>query len=173
MPPAPPEVWLRGPVPGVPAPLQPVAHALLQAREDVAAALDGFPTERLWDRPAGVASVGFHLQHLAGVTDRMLTYARGEGLSPAQFAALAAEEHPPEPPPADPVAALVAGFSAAVDRALDALRTTDPATLAEPRAVGRAGLPSTGLGLLAHAGEHAQRHVGALIVTARVVRAAR
>jgi len=27
-----PEVWLRGPVEGVPAALQPVAHALLQAR---------------------------------------------------------------------------------------------------------------------------------------------
>ncbi len=32
-----PEVWLRGPIDGVPTLLQPVAHALLQAREDVAA----------------------------------------------------------------------------------------------------------------------------------------
>ena len=32
-----PEVWLRGPLPEVPALLQPVAHALLQAREEVEA----------------------------------------------------------------------------------------------------------------------------------------
>ena len=29
-----PEAWLRGPVPGVPTPLQPVAHALMQALEE-------------------------------------------------------------------------------------------------------------------------------------------
>ena len=31
-----PEVWLRGPLPAVPPLLQPVAHALLQAREELA-----------------------------------------------------------------------------------------------------------------------------------------
>jgi uncharacterized damage-inducible protein DinB len=36
--------------------------------------------------------------------------------------------------------------------------------------VGRAKLPSTVLGLLFHAAEHTQRHVGQLLVTAKVVR---
>ena len=30
-----PEVWLRGPLPNIPAPLQPLAHALMQGGEDV------------------------------------------------------------------------------------------------------------------------------------------
>ena len=62
-----PEVWLRGPVSGITPILQPVAHALLQAREEVEAMMANFPEEQLWSRPAGVASPGFHLQHLSGV----------------------------------------------------------------------------------------------------------
>lgn len=89
-----PEVWLRGPVAGVPALLQPVAHALLQAREEVTALMQDFPEEHLWDRPAGVASPGFHLQHLAGVLDRLFTYAAGQPLSQEQLAELAAEGRP-------------------------------------------------------------------------------
>ena len=52
-----PEVWLRGPVDGVPQMLQPVAHALLQAREEVETLIEDFPRQKLWDRPAGVATV--------------------------------------------------------------------------------------------------------------------
>jgi uncharacterized damage-inducible protein DinB len=165
-----PEVWLRGPLPDVPAALQPAAHALLQAREELEAALAGFPDALLWERPAGVASVGFHLQHLAGVIDRMLTYARGAALSEAQFAALRAEGTPPAGD-AGGAAALLAAFGACVDAALAAFRATDPATLADVRTVGRAALPSTMQGLLFHAAEHTQRHVGQLLVTARLVRA--
>ena len=89
--PAPLEVWLRGPLPHVPPLLQPVAHALLQVREELATALHGFPPALLNERPAGLASVGFHLQHMAGVLDRLLTYARGEALTAGQLATLAAE----------------------------------------------------------------------------------
>lgn len=49
------------------------------------------------------------------------------------------------------------------------LRSTPEASLTEVRGVGRAQLPSTVLGLLFHAAEHTQRHVGQLLVTARVV----
>ena len=161
-----PEVWLRGPVDGVPALLQPVAHALLQAREDVTALVADLPPNRLWDRPGGAASAGFHLQHLAGVLDRMLTYARGEPLSEAQFTALDAEGVPDA---ALTLSALRAAFSDRVDAALAQLRATDPATLAEARPVGRKALPSTVIGTLVHAAEHTQRHVGQLLVTVRVV----
>lgn len=81
-----PEVWLRGPIPDIPALLQPAAQALLQAREDVHKYTKDFPEALLWEKPDGRASVGFHLQHLSGVLDRMLTYARGESLSEKQFA---------------------------------------------------------------------------------------
>jgi uncharacterized damage-inducible protein DinB len=164
-----PEVWLRGPVPGIAAPLQPVAHALLQAREEVRALVADFPDARLWERPAGVASVGFHLRHLTGVLDRLLAYARGAALDDAQRAYLAAEG---TPSPDARAAALADAFDAQVERALAQLRATDPGTLHDPRGVGRARLPSTVLGLLVHAAEHTQRHVGQLLVTARVVLAA-
>ena len=163
-----PEVWLRGPVDGVPAPLQPVAHALLQAREEIHAIVDGLPDSLLWTRPAGVASVGFHLQHVAGVVDRLFTYARGEPLTPAQIATLKGEGSAPQP--GTTVADLVRGVDEAVERAIAQLRGTDQAALADGREVGRAKLPSTVLGLLVHAAEHTQRHLGQLLVTTRVQR---
>jgi hypothetical protein len=169
-----PEVWLRGPVPGIPALLQPVAHAILQAREEVREIMDGFPEERLWDRPAGVASPGFHLQHLAGVLDRLLTYARDEALTEGQLSALASEGKKPggrQDGGEDhlSVAGLVGRFSRQVDRALEQLKDTPERTLLIPRAVGRGRLPSNVTGLLGHAAEHTQRHVGQLLVTVRVL----
>src|SRR5262245_37425086 len=163
----PPEVWLRGPLPDIPAPLQPVAHGLLQAREEVHALMQGFPDERLWARPGGVASVGFHLQHLAGVLDRLFTYARGLPLNEDQARQLSAEGKPG----ANILASdLITAFDRQVEHALDQLRQTDPRTLTDYRGVGRAQLPSTVLGLLAHAAEHTHRHLGQLLVTVRVQR---
>lgn len=163
-----PEVWLRGPLPGVPSVLQPVGHALLQAREEVEAMMQDFPEQKLWDRPAGVASVGFHLQHFSGVVGRLFTYARGESLDAAQREALAAEQEPSRP--SVTVQDLVQAFRREVDRAIEELRAIDERTLTEPRAVGRNRLPSTKLGLIVHAAEHTQRHVGQLLVTARILR---
>jgi hypothetical protein len=53
------EYWLRGPVPGIPPLLQPVAHALLQAGSEVATLMQDFDDALLWKKPAGVASQGF------------------------------------------------------------------------------------------------------------------
>jgi uncharacterized damage-inducible protein DinB len=143
----------------------PAAHALVQAREDIAAAADGASEEELWHRPGGAASAGFHLRHLAGSLDRLYTSARGESLSPDQFAALRAESEP-----GGGAAELVAGATAAIDRALDQLRRTPTESLGEARPVGRARLPATVLGLLAHGAEHTARHTGQLITTLKVVR---
>ena len=161
-----PEHWLRGPVEGVPALLQPVAHALLQAAEEVREILKNFPESRLWDRPADVASVGFHLQHLSGVVDRLFTYARGEALSAAQREALSTEGAPRS---GESLGALLDTVDAAVDRALAQLRSTPAEVVMEPSGVGRQQLPSNVLGLLFHAAEHAQRHVGQMLVTARLI----
>ena len=161
------EVWLRGPLPDVPPLLQPVAHALMQAREEVNTLMRDFPENRLWDRPNNVASVGFHLQHLTGVLDRTFTYARGEALSSSQVAALNSEGKPDQLTTS--VQQLVNEFGEQVDRALTQLRSTEEQTLTEPRDVGRAQLPSTVIGLLVHAAEHTMRHVGQLTVTARVI----
>ncbi|TGE13988.1 DinB family protein [Hymenobacter elongatus] len=162
-----PEVWLRGPLPEVPALVQPVAHALLQAREELNAQLANFPDTQLWVRPAGVASVGFHLQHLTGVLDRLCTYARGEALTPEQLQNLAQEEYGSVA--AGTTRALLQAFDEQVEHMLAQLRRTNKAALREPRGVGRAQLPSTVLGLLVHAAEHTMRHLGQVLVTARIV----
>jgi hypothetical protein len=164
-----PEAWLRGSVPGVSPWLQPAAHALIQAGEDAERAGRGLSAAELWARPGGVAAAGFHLRHIAGVLDRLLTYARAEQLNEAQFAALRAEGEPGDPPAE--VDSLLSDLRAAIDRTLEVLRSTPESTLLEPREVGRGRLPSTVLGQLSHAAEHAQRHTGQLITTVKVVRA--
>lgn len=162
-----PEAWLRGPVPGIPALLQPVAHSLLQCREELRSHVAGLSPDQIWARPSGAASVGFHVRHAAGSLDRLFTYARDERLSSAQQAALVAEAQPDMAPNIGTT--LLAAFDEAVDRALEQLRTTSEATLADHRGVGRAQLPSTVLGLLFHAAEHAHRHVGQVATTIKVV----
>lgn len=162
-----PEVWLRGPVPDIAPLLQPVAHCLLQCREEVERTLRTLTPLQIWTRPSGAAAPGFHVRHAAGSLDRLFTYARGEPLSSVQRKALAAERVPD--PSADAGAHIAAAFAAAVDEALRQLRTTDARTLLEPRVVGRMNLPSTVLGLLFHAAEHTHRHVGQLVTTAKVI----
>lgn len=161
------EVWQRGPLPGIPPLLQPIAHALLQAREEVEWYMKDFPRELLWQRPAGLASPGFHLQHLSGVLDRVFTYARGEGLNTFQFAQLNEEGNDSEE--GYTLEALLLRFSRQVDTAMDQLRITPEDQLTEYRGIGRAGLPSTVIGLLVHGAEHTMRHVGQLMVTAKVL----
>lgn len=162
-----PEVWLRGKVAEVPDLLQPAAHALLQSREEVANYTKGFPDALLWEKPAGRASVGFHLQHITGVIDRMLTYSKAEKLSDAQFQYLKNEGKAKDK---IAVAYLVGNFQEKVDEAIDFLKNTPENTLTEFRPVGRKGLPSTLIGLLFHAAEHSQRHVGQLLVTVSALR---
>jgi hypothetical protein len=164
-----PEPWLRGPVPGIPALLQPAAHAFLMAREDVTRAVDGCTAEQLWMSPGGITPLGFHLAHLSGSTDRLLTYARSEPLSEEQKQALAAERTIAETRP--PLHQLVDRWHRAVDAALAQIGSTSEHTLSEPRLIGRAQLPSTVLGLLFHAAEHASRHTGQVVTTAKLVRA--
>jgi len=161
------EWWQRGPIDGVPDVLQPVAHILLQVRESVGELVDGL-TEEQWNaRPANVASVAFHVRHVAGVIDRLFTYARGESLSEAQFAALRAEKNPVS---VSEVSVVLEALNRRVDLAIDELRRIDVATLGDFRPVRRAKLPSTVIGCLVHGAEHAMRHVGQLSVTTRIVR---
>ena len=159
-----PEYWQSGPVPGVPVLLQPVAHAILQARDEVVAITQNFPGELLWLRPAGMASVGFHLQHLTGVLDRLFTYARNEPLSEIQLQSLKSENDnsPKEISPAF----LLAEFIEQVNRSVHQLKHTDISTLTDARGIGRKQIPTNVIGLLFHAAEHTMRHTGQLLVTA-------
>jgi len=161
------EVWQRGPVDGVPAPFQPIAHILLQVDESVRELVDGITDDQWNARPANVASAAFHVRHIAGVIDRLFTYARGEMLSEEQFAALRRESDAVH---GDDIHTVLDAVTMRVRAALEQLRTTDPSTLGDFRPVGRSRLPSTVIGCLVHGAEHAMRHVGQLSVTVRVVK---
>jgi len=159
-----PEVWLRGSIKNIPSLLQPVAHAVLQSREEINKIMQNFPEEKLWEKPAGVASVGFHLQHLTGVIDRLFTYAKGESLTEQQLNYLNNEGKQAEN---ISLQKLLANFNMQVDTALKQLSETKEETLTDYRSVGRKKLPSTVIGLLFHAAEHTMRHTGQLLVTAK------
>jgi uncharacterized damage-inducible protein DinB len=161
------EAWQRGPVPGFDPLLMPVVHALIQAREDLERLVAHVPLEHVWQRPGGAASIGFHVRHTGGALDRLLTYARGEGLSDAQRALAKSEGEAGEPPAT--MESLVAEVGRTIERAFDQLRATSSSSLLDDRKVGRAGLPSNVLGLLFHAAEHCTRHVGQAITTARIL----
>jgi DinB family protein len=164
-----PEAWLRGPIEGVDPLLTPVAHAFVQTAEDVERAARALSPSELWRAVGGAASVGFHIRHLCGSTDRLCTLARGERLSDSQRSALAAEHATPDPLPDAPT--LVAGLRSTIEAAIAQLRATPAASLAEVRAVGRA--TSTTIGLLVHAAEHAQRHAGQVVTTVKILQASR
>ena len=163
------EAWLSGPVPDVAPLLQPVAHALLNARQQLTEALDGLDAADLAKRPGNAASIAYHVTHAIGSLDRLFTYARGEALSEEQREYLKSETGVESRGVDAPV--LLGQFNAAVDAALRQLRATNESTLLEPRGVGRAQLPSTVLGLLFHGGEHTVRHTGQVVTTAKIVRA--
>ena len=159
--------WLRGPVDGIIPLLQPVAHALIDADEDVKKALAALSPEQLRRKPGNAAPLAFHVKHAMGSLDRLFTYARGDSLSDAQLASLAPEK--PMDVSGFTPKQLSLEFSAAIQRAMAQLRTTKESDLLVKREVGRAKLPSNTLGLLFHAAEHTARHVGQMVTTARLV----
>jgi len=160
------EFWLSGPIQDIPSLLQPVAHAILQARREIEEALAAFPSSALWEQPKGVASVGFHLRHISGVLDRLFTYARGEQLNEQQLKYLKSEAVNDD---SITTQALLKKFSEQVDASLKQLKETDTATITETRGVGRKQIPSNVIGLLFHAAEHTMRHTGQLLVTVKMV----
>jgi hypothetical protein len=163
----PPEVWLRGPISGVQPLLQPAAHTLQQVGEDVVPIVQHLTPTHLWARPGGAASIGFHLAHLPGSLDRLLTYSRSEALSAGQLERLAAERTVHEDRPE--LSRLLERFTAGLEAAVDYLRTVSPSSLLLPREVGRKRMPSTTLGLIFHAAEHSARHAGQIVTLTRVV----
>lgn len=161
------EVWMRGPISGLIPYLQPVAHAILQAREEVNLMMIDFPNELIWERPNGVASVAFHLQHLLGVLDRLFTYANNQILNEEQLELLALESDSTQ---FLTVKMLLTRFNNQVNKALTQLKNIEEKTLLESRGIGRKQIPTNQLGLLFHAAEHTQRHVGQLLVTVRMLK---
>jgi hypothetical protein len=159
------EPWLRGPLPGVSPLLAPVLMSFQHAREDLEHWTEGLTTEQVWARPYGFGPVGFHLRHIAGSVERLTTFLDGRTMTPQQFAAKETEMNP-----GASREELLAAIANSFARAEEIVRRIDPATLAEPRAVGRLRLPTTVIGLLTHIAEHTTRHVGEAISAAKLVR---
>ena len=157
------EPWLRGPLPGVDTFIAPLLYSFQMAREDLAQYTAGLTTEQIWATPHGFGSVGFHLRHIAGSTDRLMTYVTGGQLSDAQMSVLKAEKEP-----GATREMLLAAIDAAFAKAEAVARALDPASLTAPRTVGRKQLPTTVIGLLVHIAEHTQRHVGQAISAAKL-----
>ncbi|HAI44004.1 MAG TPA: DinB family protein, partial [Maribacter sp.] len=103
-----------------------------------------------------------------GVLDRMLTYAKGESLSDEQFTFLKQEGTFNLN---TDVIYLQEQFSAKVEEAIGYFKTVPENSLTEDRTVGRKKLPTTVIGLLFHAAEHSQRHIGQLLVTVSILQA--
>jgi uncharacterized damage-inducible protein DinB len=158
------EPWLRGTLMEYDAVRRQVLHALELAQEDVERWCSRLSDDEIEARPFGVASVGFHLRHIARSLDRLLTYAEGGQLSVDQLASLSAELSAP-PNAAAALAEAREGIALAAER----VKCFEPGSYEEPRFVGRRRLPTTVGGLLVHCAEHTQRHAGQAITTAKIV----
>ena len=170
------EPWLRGTHTDVPAAGRAVLHALELALDDLTKWTAGLTDAEIHDQPLGLPSVAFLLRHIAGSTDRILTYAEGEQLSAEQLAALKTEQRGAEQGAEgnqEPLAELLAEIEVAFTDAADRIRVLATANLETPRAVGRKQLPTTLGGALIHVADHTQRHVGQVVATAKVLRALR
>jgi len=161
-----PEPWLRGTLTEVPAVPRAVLHALELAGEDLHKWCGGLTDTQLNARPAAIASVAFHLRHIARSLDRLLTYAEGAALTESQIAAINREIEA-----GATSQELFAELDAALGRSAVRVRALDAGDLAALRTVGKRQLPTTLGGLLVHVADHTQRHVGQAITTAKLVAA--
>ncbi len=161
------EAWLNGKLEGFAPLVMPAAHALVQAIVDLEQFAKPLTDEELTARPNNAPPIAFHLRHIAGSIERLLSYARGEELNETQIDFLKAEN-------ADD-----SDFSAAeltqraideIKNALETLKNISPESLFDERFVGREKLPTNNFGLLFHIAEHTARHVGQIVTTANIVR---
>ena len=160
-----PEPWLRGPMSHVHPLIMPVLFSFQQVREDLRKHAGDLTKEQIWHRIAGLPPLGFHLRHIAGSVDRLVTYLSGEQLAEEQLQFLR-EEGTAEASLHDLLQALEASLSAAEKR----LRSLEACTMYDARYVGRQRLPTTVIGLLVHVAEHTQRHLGQAITTAKLLK---
>jgi len=160
------EPWISGSYAEVNPLLRPLLHAFDHALLDVEKWTEGLTTEQTWAQPLGPGAIGFHLRHITGSTDRLFTYAQGAQLSDGQMEALRREAEP-----GGTREELLGEMRRTFEGIAQKVRSLDPATLPEARFIGRKRLPTTLHGLLVHIAEHTMRHVGEVIVIARVVKA--
>lgn len=162
------EPWLRGTHDEVPAAGRAVLHALELAQDDLEKWTEGLSDAEIHAQPLGLTSIAQQLRHIAGSVDRILTYAEGNQLSADQLAAMKAEAAG-----AETLGELLGGMRESLARAGRRVKALATADLGVPRSVGRKQLPTSLGGALIHVADHTQRHVGQVVITAKVIKALR
>ena len=165
------EPWLRGTHTDVPAAGRAVLHALELSLDDLSKWTAGLADAEVHAQPLSLTSIAFHLRHIAGSTDRILTYAEGGQLTQEQLAALKTElgREGKQESLAELLAEVEVSFSDAADR----IRVLATADLNAPRFVGRKQLPTSIGGAMIHVADHTMRHTGQVVTTAKVINALR
>lgn len=161
-----PEPWLRGTHSEFPAVLRGVLHAFELSQEDVHKWTADLSENELHESPAGLTPISFHLRHIPGALDRLLSYAEGHQLSAEQLAALKAEQEP-----GGLREELFAAFDVGLAAAARRVRAFAGSDLEQARAIGRKQLPTTVGGILVHLADHTQRHTGQIVTTAKLLKA--
>lgn len=163
-----PEPWLRGTHRELDPMVRQFVHSMEQVQEDAERWCAGLSEGELNASPMGLPSVAFHLRHMTGSLDRLLSYAEGRQLDAAQLAAMRREMD---------MHATTAGLFEEVREALAnskrRAQAFTPAQYNQERGVGRKLLPTTVGSLLVHCAEHTQRHLGQAITTAKLLMALR
>jgi uncharacterized damage-inducible protein DinB len=162
------EPWLRGTLADLPVMQRALVHSLQLAQEDIAKWCGGLDDRELHARPFHLPSVAFQLRHIARSLDRFCCYAEGAPLSHEQLAALAGEMDA-----AGNREAVFSELEKSIEKTQQRLEAIVRRPQDSPIKIGRKGLPTTLAGLLIHAAEHTQRHVGQAITTAKITVAQR
>jgi uncharacterized damage-inducible protein DinB len=162
------EPWLQGTLTHLPVLQRAVLHSLQMAQEDIAKWCSTLDDREIYARPFGLPSVAFQLRHIARSLDRFCCYAERVPLNEQQLAALAGEME--NNGTRDSIFSELEASLENTRRRLDVI-VRQP--LDTPIAIGRKHLPTTLAGLLVHAAEHTQRHVGQAITTTKVILAQR
>lgn len=160
-----PEPWLSGTFSDVHPVLAALLYSFQHARADLAAWTDGLADEDFSRSVLGLAPISFHIRHIAGSVDRLLTYARGEQLTGDQLSVLRREAET-----GMSRAELFELLDRELERAASLVRGLDTSQLGEMREIGRKRIPVPLATLLVHIAEHTQRHAGEAIITAKAVR---
>jgi uncharacterized damage-inducible protein DinB len=163
-----PEPWLQGTLTDLPVLQRAVLHSLQMAQEDTAKWCSTLDDREIHMRPFGLPSVAFQLRHIARSLDRFCCYAEGVPLNEQQLAVLATEMENN-----GTRESIFSELQASLENTRRRLDVIVQQPLDTPIAIGRKHLPTTLAGLLVHAAEHTQRHVGQAITTAKVILAQR
>jgi len=162
------EPWLRGTLTEVDAVRRQVLHTFELAEDDMEKWCAGLSDAEMNARPFGIAPVSFHLRHIVGSLDRLLTYLEEGQLSDGQMATLRGELGA-----GGSTAEVLRFFKDGLATARQRVLLISPGSYEEERGVGRKMLPTTVGALLVHCADHTHRHVGQAVTTAKVIVAMR